>query len=238
MRAMTLPDAGPKRKLLNAAESLFAEKGFEVVSVRHITKLANANIAALNYHFGSRGELLTAVMLRYLVPITDERLARLTALEKQPLSGARRVEEILGALVLPLSQKVTKSELEDRLFYPLLGRIFSEQGRDVLPPVAAQFHEVAERFTSALARALPTLQPVELGCRFHILTGGLIHLLTHPEVLIGVAATRFGPVTMVEKFEHFIRHSAAGLRQGVPLESLENRVPLDAADEPQAMFVF
>jgi AcrR family transcriptional regulator len=231
-------EAGPKRILLDVAESLFAEKGFELVSFRDITTKAKTNIAAVNYHFGSRAELLHLVMMRQLSPITEERLARLTALEKQPSNGARRVEEILGVLVLPLSQEVTKSELEDRLFYPLLGRIFSEQGRDVLPPVAAQFHEVAERFTSALARALPTLQTVELGCRFHILTGGLIHLLTHPDVLFGVAATRLGPVTMVEKFEHFIRHSAAGLRQGVPPESLEDGVPIDAADEPQAMFVF
>ncbi len=231
-------EAGPKRNLLDVAEALFAEKGFESVAFRDITTKAKTNIAAVNYHFGSRAELLHLVMMRQLSPITEERLARLTALERHPSDSARRVEEILAALVQPLSQEVTKSELEDRLFYPLLGRIFSEQGRDVLPPVAAQFQEVTERFTSALARALPTLQTVELGCRFHFLSGGLIHLLTHPDVLFGVTATRFGPVPMAEKFEHFIRHSAAGLRQGVPLESLENGELIDTADEPQATFDF
>jgi AcrR family transcriptional regulator len=238
MRALTRPDSGPKRKLLDAAESLFAEKGFEVVSVRHITSLAKANAAALNYHFGSRAELLASVMLRYLAPITDERLARLDAIEQQASSGTSRVEEILEALVNPLSREVTKSELKDRSFYQLIGRILNEQGNDLPPPLEARFRQVTERFTLALSRALPTVPAEELNWRFHFLTGGLIHLLTHPDVPAPAAAAFRRVPTMAQTLEHFIRHAAAGLRQGIPLE-LE---PLEEVtlpeDEPQTMFAF
>ena len=58
MRDMTIPESGTKRKLLDAAELLFAERGFEAVSVRDITQLAKTNVAAVNYHFGSRDEYL------------------------------------------------------------------------------------------------------------------------------------------------------------------------------------
>ena len=48
MRAVTIPETGSKRTLLAAAEQLFAEKGFEAVSVRDITQLAKVDVAAVN----------------------------------------------------------------------------------------------------------------------------------------------------------------------------------------------
>jgi AcrR family transcriptional regulator len=45
MREVIISETGPKRKLLEAAENLFAEKGFEAVSVRDITQLAGTNVA-------------------------------------------------------------------------------------------------------------------------------------------------------------------------------------------------
>ena len=74
MRETTIPESGSKRKLLETAEQLFADKGFEAVSVRDITQLAKTNVAAVNYHFGSRDSLLGMVMMRYMQPVTEERL--------------------------------------------------------------------------------------------------------------------------------------------------------------------
>jgi AcrR family transcriptional regulator len=238
MRVTTIPDIGPKRELLNAAEVLFAEKGFEGVSVRDITKLAKLNIAAVHYHFGSRAELLAGVMLRYLAPLAEERLARLDVIEQQAASGISRVEEILEAWVQPLSREVTKSELKDRPFYQLMGRILNEQGKDLPPPLEALLRQVSERFTLALSRALPTVPAEELGYRFHFLTGGLIHLLTHPDVPAPAAALFRRVPTLEQTLGYFIRHSAAGLRQGIPPESgLEEGIPRPE-DEAQAVFAF
>ncbi|MEO8616967.1 MAG: helix-turn-helix domain-containing protein, partial [Luteolibacter sp.] len=65
MRELTIPESGPKRTLLNAAEQLFATKGFESVSVRDVTQSVKMNVAAVNYHFGSREQMLSLVILRY-----------------------------------------------------------------------------------------------------------------------------------------------------------------------------
>ena len=68
-----------KQRLIEAAEALFADEGFDRVSVRDITTKAAANVAAVNYHFGSREGLVAVVMARYINPVSEERLARLLA---------------------------------------------------------------------------------------------------------------------------------------------------------------
>ena len=64
---MAPPDT--RTRILDAAEHLFAERGFNGTSVRAITDLAGANLAAVGYHFGSKAELLAAVIRRVTEPI-------------------------------------------------------------------------------------------------------------------------------------------------------------------------
>jgi len=58
-----------RTQILDAAEHLFAERGFRGTSVRAITDLAGANLAAVAYHFGSKAELLAAAARRVIEPI-------------------------------------------------------------------------------------------------------------------------------------------------------------------------
>ena len=68
-----------KERILNAAEALFAEHGFTHTSTRRITRTANVNLAAVNYHFGSKDQLIKAVFNRRIKPVNGERLRRLSA---------------------------------------------------------------------------------------------------------------------------------------------------------------
>lgn len=230
-----MPETGSKRKLLDAAEELFADKGFEAVSVRDITQLAKTNVAAVNYHFGSREGLLTLVMLRYMIPVTEERLVRLDAAE-QKFGKAVPLEEIIDAFVRPLATQVRKSELSERLFYKLIGRIFAQQGDGMPPQIEDQLRQVIERFTRAFAKALPTLPPEDLVWRIHFLAGGMIHMLTHQEVLHRLSDGVSGNPTMEATLARFIRYSAAGLLHGIeaaPVAPIEKVVPI-AKIEPIA----
>jgi AcrR family transcriptional regulator len=55
-----------QQRILDAAQSLFAESGFNDTSLRQITTKAEVNLASVNYHFGSKKELIQAVLQRYL----------------------------------------------------------------------------------------------------------------------------------------------------------------------------
>ncbi len=228
MRELILPESGPKLKLLDAAEQLFAEKGFEAVSVRDVTQFTKMNVAAVNYHFGSREGMQTLVILRYSNPVNEERLARLESAERKWAGKGLPVEEIIDAFVRPLLGQARKTELSERLFYKLLGRIFAENGDGLTPAIEENFRRVSDRFARAFGKALPGVAADELVARIHFMTGGVIHLLTHQEMLNSGAAT---PPSMEATLGRLIRFAAAGLREGT-----ETEAPVKKG--PQAMFDF
>ncbi|WP_310618378.1 TetR/AcrR family transcriptional regulator [Flexibacterium corallicola] len=93
-------ELGTRGRLLDSAESLLAENGLGSTSVRMITEMAGANVAAVNYHFGSKEDLVRAVILRRLSEIDDMRMQRLDALEVGGRSPS--IEEITRAFIEPL----------------------------------------------------------------------------------------------------------------------------------------
>jgi AcrR family transcriptional regulator len=231
MRPSTFPQSASKLRLLDAAEQLFAEKGFESVSIRDVTQAAKANVAAVNYHFGSRDGMIALVVARYLAPINQERLARLETLERRWGSKAAPLEEIIEAFVRPVAGIVRKSELSERFFCKLVGRIFALNG-DGLPVAAEeQMKDLIGRFIRALAKALPTLPHEELIWRMHFLTGSMIHMLMNQEMLQRLSNGASGDPGMEVTLGRFIRFAAAGLREGV-------EVAEPVKKGPQAMFEF
>ncbi len=231
MREIKFPQSKSKLRLLDAAEQLFAERGFESVSVRDVTQLAEANVAAVNYHFGSRDGLVGLVIARYITPVNEERLARLEALEKKWSGKAVPIEETIDAFVRPLAGIVRKSELSERLFCKLMGRIFSFQGEGLPLAVEEQMKQLSDRFIKVLGKALPTVSPEELVWRTHFVVGGVIHMLMNGEMLHRLTNGVSGNPSMELTLGRFVRFAAAGLRDGVEVEAAQKK-------GPQAMFDF
>ncbi|MFU8892109.1 MAG: TetR/AcrR family transcriptional regulator [Luteolibacter sp.] len=222
-----------RQRVLEAAEELFAKHGFEAVSIRDITNHCGANVAAINYHFGGRDKLVAEVMLRYVEPINEERLARLDAARQKWGGKAMPVEELIDAFVRPLVTRVKKSELSERLFYKLCGRVFSEHV-DALPAeVENQFAPVLNRFYKAFAASLPELEKEELVWRFHFMVGGMIYLMSHQDMLQRMTHGDSGNPSMEASLGRFIRFAAAGFRDGVNSNGPQNK-----ASTPQTFFDF
>src|SRR5258708_37939882 len=83
--------ADTKTRILDAAESLFMEHGFEAPSLRSLTAAASVNLAAVNYHFGTKEELFQAVLTRRLDPMNQERIDLLERLERESRCKPRPV---------------------------------------------------------------------------------------------------------------------------------------------------
>ncbi len=231
MDRTSVPESGAKLRLVVAAEELFAERGFEAVSVRDITKHAGMNIASINYHFGSRDGLVAGVMTRYITPINDERLARIEALERRWSGKSVPLEEILDAFVRPLATQVRKSELSERLFLKLVGRMFGEQSSAMPPVVEEQFKQVLTRFVKSLSKALPELAVDEILWRMHFVIGAMVHFMAQDEVLQRISQGASGNPTVETTLSRFSRFAIAGLRNGISEEVI-------AKPSPQATFNF
>ena len=99
-------------RILDAAEELFADLGFDATSTRAITTRAGVNLAAVNYHYGSKDALIEAVFARRLVPLNRERLELLDRVEARAGAGGPAVESIVEAFVRPPMRKIREVPLK------------------------------------------------------------------------------------------------------------------------------
>ena len=164
-----------KQKILDATERLFGEQGFDATSMRQIIAEAGVNLAAIHYHFGTKEDLLTEVVLRKVRPVNDQRLAMLDRAEAAASPGAPTIESVLEAFLLPTLTAVKPSPS----FVKLMGRLHAEGL--ATPLLMKHFPEMIGRFRTAVRRAVPELSDAELGWRSHFMIGAMAHTLTGPQ---------------------------------------------------------
>src|SRR5690554_3718798 len=109
-----------KDQIIQTAERLFAEKGFDGASMREVTSAAGVNLAAINYHFRSKEGLLDAILARRLVPVNEQRLRRLDAVLRHAGGGRPVLERIIEALVSPVLQLERDAEQGGEQFVKLV----------------------------------------------------------------------------------------------------------------------
>ena len=224
-------ESGAKQKLRIAAEQLFAEKGFEAVSVRDITQRSKSNVAAVNYHFGSRDGLVASVLERCVAPVNADRIARLDKLEKKAPGKVVALDDLIGAFVYPLVHGVEKSELSENLYYRLLGRAFAQQVDGLPQQIEEQMQGVMRRFTRAFGRALPTVSEADMAWRIHFMVGGVVWLLMRQGGGSPVVQGKGQSEAIETALGRLVRFAVAGMGEGHELDA-------QAAKGPQVLFDF
>jgi len=154
-------------RILDAAEALFVEHGFEATSMRMITQRAEVNLAAVNYHFGSKDALFQGVFTRRLTPLTQLAVENLDRLEAQAEGKVLDVRIIVQAFIDASLDIAHDPKRGGVIFVRLLSRTFIEPHpvlRDSLP---RHYEQLVARYGKALTRALPHLGETELRWRLH-----------------------------------------------------------------------
>ena len=208
---------GTRESLLDAAESLFSERGIQAASLRAITERAGANLAAVHYHFGSKQGLVRAVFSRRLAPLNDERLRRL----ERALADRGGVEEVLRAFIAPPLDLAR--EASHGAFGRLMGRAFMEPDDEIREILIEQFSEVFSRFTAALVQLLPELPEEEILWRFHFVAGALGHTVACGPLLERFSDGRCTVGGAEEATDHLATFLAAGLCAPAPGKGLAGR---------------
>ena len=171
---ITATHSDTRQKILNAAERLIAEQGIAATSVRQIIAEAGVNLAAVHYHFGSKDEMLDALIIRKARPVNEERLTLLTRFETEAAPNPAPVEKVLEAFLAPPFLEREKSPL----FVRVMGRLYAE---GLMPSIIAKhFQPLVSRFFAALQAALPQVPPDELAWRVHFMIGTMAHSMFAP----------------------------------------------------------
>lgn len=207
---MTTSDT--RQRLLDAAERLFAEHGFDGTSLRAITTEAEANLAAVNYHFESKEGLIAAVFKRRFEPLNYERLRLLNEAVDAAAPQVPTLETVIRAFVAPPLRLQACSGGEP--FARLIGRIFAEPS-EVKMLVVGQFRETAERFMAVFQQILPQLPRLELFWRVHFLVGGMAHTSAAGDFIRFFSQGACDPDDADATIEQLVAFAAAGFRAPV-----------------------
>lgn len=194
-----------KERILNAAEALFAQRGFDGASLRQLTSAAGVNLAAVNYHFGSKDKLVEEVFRRRLDALNAERLA---ALAKITMAPGTRLEDVLEAFIRPALE--LSHDDGGALFMRVLARAFAEHDDTLRQFLSENYGHVMRQFTAEFARLLPRLSKEELYWRIDLISGALTLAMSG----FGMIRRRDNVTERAHRDEttrHLIRFAAAGL---------------------------
>ncbi|HVM98865.1 MAG TPA: TetR/AcrR family transcriptional regulator [Caulobacteraceae bacterium] len=161
-------EAATKAQVLAAAERLFALNGFQNVSVRDITAEAGVNLASVNYHFGSKDQLLFEIFRRRTAELNRDR-ARMLHETTDKHDGKPPVREILRALFEP-PMRWSRPDSERRISVQFIIRARSE-GTEAMREVLRTDVSHLRRFADALMAARPELPPEDVYWRLHFCLG-------------------------------------------------------------------
>ena len=194
-----------KERILGAAEVLFAQRGFDGASLRQLTTAAGVNLAAVNYHFGSKDKLVEEVFRRRLDALNERRLAALARIAGAPETT---LDDVLEAFIRPALD--LSHDDSGALFMRVLARAFAEHDDTLRQFLSENYGHVMRQFTAEFARLLPHLEKAELYWRIDLVTGALTH-----------AMSGFGMIQRKDNVSeqqhreqtaaHLIRFAAAGL---------------------------
>jgi len=184
------PQHETRTRILDVAEELFMQHGFEATSMRLLTSTARVNLAAVNYHFGSKDALIEALFQRRLDPMNAERVAALDALEQQageqPLAPGQIIRAFIGASL----RMIEDAKGGGRNFIRLLGRAYTEPAKQVRALIGQLHAPAMERFKTAFARALPEIPRDELVWRMHFMFGTLSYTLAATDTVQLIAGCK------------------------------------------------
>lgn len=159
-----------KERLLDAAERLFARRGYHGVSIRDITDAAKVDVALVNYHFGGKRALLTAVFERRAEVINRERLDRLEAVRVAP-GQPLELQDVVNAFMEPLIQRSARGGRGWNAYFALIAQVNNSPELSVL--MTRHFDPVVHKFVEVLLEALPGADPRDIYWGYHFLTGAL-----------------------------------------------------------------
>ena len=200
-------------RILDTAEHLFADRGFAETSLRTITSRAGVNLAAVNYHFGSKKALIQAVFERFLTPFCvalDAALDRRLAAD----SPALQLDELLAVIARATSELNARDPARGVVFMRLIGLAYNESQGHLRRYIASQYGRTFSRLQRLVAEAAPDIPPDDLFWRIHFALGSVIFTLSGLAPLLAIAGSEFGRkpefAEVAARLQAFV---AGGLRQ-------------------------
>jgi len=194
-----------KTAILDAAEKLMAEHGVNGVSLRAILKEANANTAALHYHFGSREQVIEAIVARRGIRNSERR----RAIVEKLLAGrqAASVHDVVDAMIDPIEQMLVEDGEAGRRFLRFMARLHSDRTGIHLQLQEREFSDVSAGIVQMLEQACPRVPRPVLVRRIMMAMDTMLQSLANSDVMCQEwceEASGKGLTTAIEVLKDFL----------------------------------
>jgi AcrR family transcriptional regulator len=177
----------PKQALLDAAETLYAENGFDGVALREVTKRAGTNLGSVNYYFGSKEDLLGEVVARRVRPINARRLQMLEEALAKAGANPPKLQEVLDAFARPLFEGTADPQQRESL-RRMIVRIFMAADSALAHWFESEILPIGQRFGAGIAKARPNLLPRQVAEGLFFFAGAMINMLASRRRLEAISA--------------------------------------------------
>jgi len=203
-------------KILNAAEELFAAKGYHGVSLRQIADAAGIVVSLVQYHYKTKEDLFGAVLGRRISVINHERLARLDRLE-HPESGAAKpsLEDVLRAFVEPTVLFSRDTARGGPQYAQLIGQIINDPQPHARQASREYADPIARQTIRVLATVLPEMDPHTLAWCYLFAVGSMVAAISPTGRIRTLAKVRpDSPDThyIIERLAKFLRGGFEAVR--------------------------
>ena len=195
--------------ILTAAERLYADRGFSEVTLRDIVAEANVNLAAVNYHFGSKDELIAELFVTRSIATNRERLRELRAAEDAG-GGRAEISAILRALVGPILRGCLGPENQRSA----VARFMIRASIESVPPIRRIKNKEIDhlrKFAAAMKRALPGRDDLDLFWGLHFALAMAHHTIRESERLTKLSDGRCDLDDVEDVIDRVVRNAALGL---------------------------
>jgi AcrR family transcriptional regulator len=199
--------------ILDTAEQLFAERGFDGVSLREIIAQAKVNVGSVHYHFGSKHALFEEVVERLAVPFYG-RVLELLGQANEAKNRSEALERIVAAMIVPSFKSPPGEEKALQNFNRIRAHIFVGEQEFARDLVSRFFAKAANRACIGLQSALPNLLPRELLWRLHVLRAALVFTTIPSSRFRPIPIATYAPEDPDEALAHLIPLMVAMFRVG------------------------
>ena len=176
-------DLDTRSRILDVAEVMFTEHGFEATTLRMLTGQAESNLAAVSYHFGSKEALIQEVFHRRLKILNVRLLKTLDQLEQAAGPAGLRPSKIVEAFFGQMIQFGARGENGGHTFMRLLGRTFTEPNVAVRDLLAREYATPVARYKAALFASLPNTPRDEVVWRLHFMLGAMSYAMSGADAM-------------------------------------------------------
>lgn len=211
---MTQNNSNTVDNILDTAEALFAEKGFTETSLRSITSEAGVNLAAVNYHFGSKQKLIQAVFARFLDPFSEHLNTQLKERFGDAQKNPPNIKELLELFAYTIyAMRLERLKTKDQTFVRLIGLAYNQGEGHLVKFIHEKYGDVFVRYMGLYQQACPNVSNEELFWRIHFSLGATMFSLSGFEILASIApkGSFKEPPSVITVYKYIIPFLVAGM---------------------------